>query len=139
MNCHYCTKISAIDHGYSNTPAKHYLGPAAPRCSKHCRYICGKCGESDHFMRMTTVAMPFLALALIVTKNAIISILLAFILLNILTLATSQSPTQIALCLGLPILVVGTHLYRFGAQLMPPLERNAGFTSPVWSENALVR
>ena len=47
--------------------------------------------------------------------------MLAFILLNILTIATSQPPALIALCLGLSILVVLTHLYRAGAQIVPAI------------------
>ena len=52
MNCYYCDKINAVDSGYSHAPAPHDLGSEAPRCSKHWRYICGKCGEADHFMSM---------------------------------------------------------------------------------------
>ena len=70
---------------------------------------------------LTAIVMPFLALALIVTKNVVVSIALAFILLNVLTIATSQPPAQIALCLGLSFIVVGTHLYRSGAQILPAI------------------
>ena len=70
---------------------------------------------------LTAMVMSFLALALIVTRNAVVSITLAFILLNVLTIATSQPPALIALCLGLSVLVVGTHLYRFGAQIVPAI------------------
>ena len=52
MNCYYCDKISAVDTGYYSAPAHYDLGSAAPRCMRHWRYICGMCGEADHFMRM---------------------------------------------------------------------------------------
>ena len=70
---------------------------------------------------LTAIVMPFLALALIATKNAVISITLAFILLNVLTLVTAQPLAQIALCLSLSILVAGTHIYRAGAQIVPAI------------------
>ncbi|NIM95831.1 MAG: methyltransferase domain-containing protein [Anaerolineales bacterium] len=51
MNCYYCDKIEEVDPGYPSTPAFYDLGSAAPRCPRHWRYLCGKCGEPSHFMR----------------------------------------------------------------------------------------
>ena len=70
---------------------------------------------------LTAMVMLFLALALTVTRNLVVSIALAFILLNVLTIATSQPPALIALCLGMSVLVAGTHLYRAGAQMVPAI------------------
>ena len=70
---------------------------------------------------LTAIVVPLAALALMVTKNVVISITLAFILLNALTIATSQSVPNIALCLVLSTIVAGTHLYRTGAELMPAI------------------
>ena len=50
MNCYYCDKIKASGAGYESSHASHDLGSAAPRCSKHWRYVCGQCEEPDHFM-----------------------------------------------------------------------------------------
>jgi len=52
MDCYYCDKIKAIHPGYVPTDASHDLGSAAPRCSKHWRYLCGKCAAPNHFMRI---------------------------------------------------------------------------------------
>ncbi|MBI4281978.1 MAG: class I SAM-dependent methyltransferase [Chloroflexi bacterium] len=52
MNCYYCDRIKGIDPSYATTPASYDLGSAAPRCSRHWRYICGQCGATDHFMRL---------------------------------------------------------------------------------------
>ena len=52
MDCYDCDKIKAIHPGYVPTSASHDLGSAAPRCSRHWRYHCGKCGATDHFMRI---------------------------------------------------------------------------------------
>ncbi|MDA0987868.1 MAG: glycerol-3-phosphate acyltransferase [Chloroflexi bacterium] len=71
---------------------------------------------------LTVVVVPFLALALMMTKNAVVSIALTFILLNVLTIATAQPLAQIGLCMGLSILVAGTHLYRAGAQIVPAVK-----------------
>ncbi|MFH1559976.1 MAG: glycerol-3-phosphate acyltransferase [Chloroflexota bacterium] len=70
---------------------------------------------------LTATVVPFLALALMMTKNAVISMTFAFILLNVLTIATSQPVPLIALCLGLSTLVAVTHLYRAGAQILPAI------------------
>ena len=52
MSCYYCDKISAVAPGYAPAPALFDLGSAAPRCIRHWRYICAKCGTANHFMRM---------------------------------------------------------------------------------------
>ena len=70
---------------------------------------------------LTAIVVPFAVVFLMVTRNVVVSITLAFILLNALTIATSQSVPNIALCLALTILVAGTHLYRTGADLMPAI------------------
>ena len=50
MNCYYCDKIKASDSYYQGSDASYDLGSAAPRCTLHWRYVCGKCGEPSHFM-----------------------------------------------------------------------------------------
>jgi ubiquinone/menaquinone biosynthesis C-methylase UbiE len=50
MNCFYCDKIKAADPGYPAAPAAFDLGSEAPRCARHWRYVCGKCGQAAHFM-----------------------------------------------------------------------------------------
>lgn len=52
MNCYYCDQIKSINPSYSSAPASHDLGSAAPRCFRHWRYTCDKCGAIDHFMRL---------------------------------------------------------------------------------------
>jgi glycerol-3-phosphate acyltransferase PlsY len=70
---------------------------------------------------LTVVVVPFAALALGATRNVVISMAATFTLLNVLTIATSQPVHQIALCLGLTVLVASTHFYRAGPQMMPAL------------------
>ncbi|MEI6519984.1 MAG: class I SAM-dependent methyltransferase [bacterium] len=50
MNCFYCDKISSVDANYNGLPAEYDIASAAPRCSRHWRYLCGKCGQPAHFM-----------------------------------------------------------------------------------------
>ncbi|MBI4305102.1 MAG: class I SAM-dependent methyltransferase [Chloroflexi bacterium] len=50
MNCYYCDRILASDAGYATSPAAFDLGSEAPRCPRHWRYVCGKCGNPAHFM-----------------------------------------------------------------------------------------
>src|SRR5690554_2053520 len=50
MNCYYCDQIRAVDPGYTARPAAFDLGSAAPRCGRHWRYLCGRCGQPAHFM-----------------------------------------------------------------------------------------
>lgn len=50
MNCYYCDRIRQVQPDYSASPATIDLGSAAPRCARHWRVICGKCGRPAHFM-----------------------------------------------------------------------------------------
>ena len=50
MSCFYCDKIKATDPSYSTAPARFDLGSQAPRCPKHWRYLCSRCGSAHHFM-----------------------------------------------------------------------------------------
>ena len=68
---------------------------------------------------LTAIVVALAALALMTTRNVVISMAFAFTLLNILTIATSQPVPDIALCLVLTTVVAGTHFYRTGAALMP--------------------
>jgi len=53
MNCYYCDLIKANDPSYEPTPAAHDPGSAAPRCPKHWRYVCERCGNPAHFMSVS--------------------------------------------------------------------------------------
>jgi glycerol-3-phosphate acyltransferase PlsY len=59
---------------------------------------------------LTAIVVPFTVAALVITRNVGISITFSFILLNVLTIATSQPMPDIALCLVLTTLVAGTHI-----------------------------
>jgi len=50
LNCYYCDKFHAADDTYAASPATRDLGSDAPRCDKHWRYICAKCGNPSHFI-----------------------------------------------------------------------------------------
>ena len=52
MNCAYCDRIARVDAGYAVSAAEFDLGSGAPRCERHWRYVCGKCGKAGHFMGM---------------------------------------------------------------------------------------
>jgi hypothetical protein len=58
MNCYYWDRISAVDTGYGSAPPHYDLGTAAPKCIKHWLYVCGKCGEAHHFIRMDHCDTP---------------------------------------------------------------------------------
>jgi SAM-dependent methyltransferase len=49
MNCYYCDKFHATDDSYNVAPATRDLGSDAPRCDRHWRFVCAKCGEASHF------------------------------------------------------------------------------------------
>ena len=70
---------------------------------------------------LTALVVPVLITALFLTRNVVVSLAVAFIMLNVLTIATSQATAQIALCLGLTALVAGTHFYRSGPQILPAI------------------
>mgnify|MGYP003724219279 FL=1 len=50
MNCYYCDEIKSTAPEYTDSPARFDLGSAAPRCSKHWRYVCSMCDTANHFM-----------------------------------------------------------------------------------------
>jgi len=50
MTCYYCDRIRAADPAYAPAEAAFDLASAAPRCGRHWRYRCGRCGNPAHFM-----------------------------------------------------------------------------------------
>ncbi len=52
-----------------------------------------------------------------VTRQAVWSVTVIFIVLNVLTIATGQALGQIVLCIVLSVMIAGTHLWRERAQL----------------------
>lgn len=48
--CYYCDRIRAADPAYAPLAAEFDLGSHAPRCWRHWRYVCGRCGQPNHFM-----------------------------------------------------------------------------------------
>ena len=67
----------------------------------------------------TVGGVVFLAL----TRNVVLSMAAAFVLLNCLAIGTSQPAGQIVLCLVLSFLVGGTHLLRQHPELLAALRR----------------
>ena len=61
---------------------------------------------------LTIVTIASAALFVLLTRNAVLSIILGFVLLNVLTVATAQPGSQIALCLALTFVGGGVHLVR---------------------------
>ncbi len=49
MNCYYCDRINLADPDYAARAAEFDLGSEAPRCARHWRYRCDRCGEPGHF------------------------------------------------------------------------------------------
>ena len=70
---------------------------------------------------LTALVVPVLITALFLTRNVVVSLAVAFVMLNVLTIFTSQPTAQIALCLALTALVAGTHFYRSGPQILPAI------------------
>jgi SAM-dependent methyltransferase len=48
--CYYCDQIRAVDPAYGPLAAEFDVGSNAPRCWRHWRYVCGRCGQPSHFM-----------------------------------------------------------------------------------------
>ncbi|MFQ5934209.1 MAG: glycerol-3-phosphate acyltransferase [Dehalococcoidia bacterium] len=67
---------------------------------------------------MTLGVLAFTGATLAVTRRAVISFGTGFMLLNALTVATSQPGGQIAMCLVLTSLVAGTHFARSAPDVM---------------------
>lgn len=53
MRCYYCDLIAASDPAYRPDEAVYDLGSSAPRCARHWRFRCGKCGKLKHFMALS--------------------------------------------------------------------------------------
>jgi ubiquinone/menaquinone biosynthesis C-methylase UbiE len=47
--CRYCNQIHGSDPGYPLRPAEFDVGSDCPRCARHWRYVCGRCGAASHF------------------------------------------------------------------------------------------
>ena len=78
-------------------------------------------------VQITVVSVAFGALLMVITRHMVWSMTGVFLLLNALTIATAQPAGQIALCLGLSVVVAGTHFIRRYPDLAPALrERKLG-------------
>lgn len=72
--------------------------------------------------QITAISVLLGAVLLLITRRAVWTLAAVFLLLNALTIATSQSPGLIALCLILSLLVAATHFSRQRAELLPALK-----------------
>lgn len=72
--------------------------------------------------QITAISVLLGAVLLLITRRAVWTLAAVFLLLNALTIATSQSPGLIALCLILSLLVAVTHFSRQRAELLPALK-----------------
>lgn len=61
---------------------------------------------------ITAITFAAGLLVYLVTRQAVVSMTVIFIVLNALTIATGQSTGQIVMCIILSLLVAGTHLLR---------------------------
>ena len=73
--------------------------------------------------QITAAAVLLGAVFLVISRRAVWSMAAVFVLLNVLTIATSQRPGLIILCLVLSFLVAATHFSRQRADLLPALKR----------------
>lgn len=73
--------------------------------------------------QITAVTVAFGVALFAVTRHAVWSLTGVFLLLNILTIATSQPVGQILLCLTLSSLVAGTHVFRRYPELVPAIRQ----------------
>jgi glycerol-3-phosphate acyltransferase PlsY len=73
--------------------------------------------------QVTALSVAAGALLLSLTRHPVWSLTGVFVLLNALTIATSQPAGQIAVCLAISALVAGTHLYRQSDELLPALRQ----------------
>ena len=69
--------------------------------------------------QITAVTAAVGAVIFAVTRHPVWSLTAVFVSLNVLTIATAQPIGQIVLCIGLSLLVAGTHLLRQYPQLRP--------------------
>jgi acyl-phosphate glycerol 3-phosphate acyltransferase len=70
-------------------------------------------------LEITAISAAFGAVLMAATRHTVWSLTGVFLLLNALTIGTGQPPGQIALCLGLSIIVAGTHVVRRYPELAP--------------------
>lgn len=47
--CRYCAQIQEIDSSYPLRHAAFDVGSDCPRCARHWRYVCQRCGQAHHF------------------------------------------------------------------------------------------
>ena len=73
--------------------------------------------------QITAAAVLLGAVFLVISRRAVWAMAAVFVLLNVLTIATSQRPGLIILCLVLSFLVAATHFSRQRADLLPALKR----------------
>ncbi|MCH7705534.1 MAG: glycerol-3-phosphate acyltransferase [Chloroflexi bacterium] len=82
---------------------------------------------------ITAAAAVPVALVIIVTRNVVLGGGLGFLLLNALTVATSQPGSVVALCLFLSVVVTATHLIGSRRRYMDAI-RNREWGIMVWIE-----
>jgi glycerol-3-phosphate acyltransferase PlsY len=73
--------------------------------------------------QITAVTVAVGAVLFGLTRHPVWSLTGVFVLLNALTIATSQPAGQIAVCLAISAVVAGTHFYRQRDQLLPALRQ----------------
>ena len=67
--------------------------------------------------------MLFGVVVLAITRHAVWSMTAVFVLLNLFTIATSQPPGQIAVCLVLSLIVAGMHALQQYPQVAPAIRQ----------------
>ena len=71
--------------------------------------------------QITTVALAAGVVLFAITRHAVWTLTGIFVLLNVLTISTSQPVGQIAVCLALSFIVVGTHVMRQRPEILPAI------------------
>ena len=71
--------------------------------------------------QITAITVAFGAVLFAITRHPVWSLTGVFLLLNILTIITAQTPGLIALCIVLSLVVAGTHIFRQRPSLIPAI------------------
>ena len=75
------------------------------------------------FWHITLVTAVVAVVLLVATRQIVLTLAIAFLLLNALTIGTLQPIGQIVLCLAMTLLVAGTHFLREYRQLAPAIRQ----------------